>query len=86
MAVGSWPMLGTSLYDLWIDKALYDDMSRVAVHSVSDEFNTVGKPLSCFYLASRLSKGGDLAPNGRLINDMRNTLDSHINRRRTSCL
>jgi len=68
--VGDIDAVAKHLYDLWTDKALYDSMSRYAIHSVSDEVNTVGNALSWFYLASELSREEDLAPNGRWINDM----------------
>ena len=68
--VGDTDAVAKYLYDLWTDSALYDTMSTYALHSVSDEVNTVGNALSWFYLASELSKGESLVPNGRWINDM----------------
>ena len=68
--VGDTDTVAKHLYDLWTDKALYDTMSKYALHSVSDEVGTVGNALSWFYLAAELSKGAGLAPNGRWIHDM----------------
>ncbi|KZF24087.1 glycosyltransferase family 4 protein [Xylona heveae TC161] len=58
------------LYDLWTNDELYEKMSKYAAHSVSDEIGTVGNALSWLYLASELSQGHKLEPNGRWINDM----------------
>jgi len=58
------------LYDLWTDKALFDRMSASAAVSVSDEVGTCGNAASWLYLASKLSKGEKLKPNGKWINDM----------------
>ncbi len=68
--VGDSDAVARHLYDLWTDQALYDSMSKYALHSVSDEVSTVGNALSWFYLASEMSKGERLNPNGRWINDM----------------
>jgi alpha,alpha-trehalose phosphorylase (configuration-retaining) len=38
--------------------------------SVSDEVSTVGNTAAWLYLASKLSSGEKLKPNGRWINDM----------------
>lgn len=58
------------LFELWMDQGLYNRMSRFAANSVSDEVSTVGNVLSWLYLASNLSKGVRVRPNGRWINDM----------------
>ncbi|KAI9728609.1 MAG: hypothetical protein M1834_007637 [Cirrosporium novae-zelandiae] len=58
------------LYDLWTDADLYERMSKYAAVSVSDEVSTVGNALSWLYLASTLSKGTVLKPDGKWINDM----------------
>jgi glycosyltransferase involved in cell wall biosynthesis len=58
------------LYNLWTDKALYDRISAQAAVNVSDEVGTCGNAASWLYLASKLSKGEKLKPNGRWINDM----------------
>jgi len=58
------------LYDLWTDKDLYGRISRGASLNVSDEVGTCGNAASWLYLASKLSKGEKLKPNGRWINDM----------------
>lgn len=58
------------LYNLWTDKALYDRISAQAAVNVSDEVGTCGNLASWLYLASKLSKGEKLKPNGRWINDM----------------
>ncbi|KIO17230.1 glycosyltransferase family 4 protein [Tulasnella calospora MUT 4182] len=58
------------LYNLWTDKGLYDRISAGAAVNVSDEVGTCGNAASWLYLASKLSKGEKLKPNGRWINDM----------------
>jgi glycosyltransferase involved in cell wall biosynthesis len=58
------------LFELWTDQELYDRMSRYAAKSVSDEVSTVGNILSWLYLASKLSEGEKIQPNGSWINDM----------------
>ncbi|PCG93399.1 Glycosyl transferase, family 1 [Penicillium occitanis (nom. inval.)] len=58
------------LYELWLDQELYNRMSSYAANSVSDEVSTVGNMLSWLFLASELSKGVSVRPNGRWINDM----------------
>lgn len=58
------------LYNLWMDKPLYDKMSAQAAVNVSDEVGTVGNAASWLYLASKFAAGEKLKPNGRWINDM----------------
>ena len=58
------------LYELFTDEDLYKRMSEYAADSVSDEVSTVGNALSWLYLATKLSKGEKVDPNGRWINDL----------------
>ncbi|MCJ1410212.1 hypothetical protein MMC19_004297 [Ptychographa xylographoides] len=58
------------LYELLTDKVLHKRMSRYAATSVSDEVSTVGNALSWLYLATVMSKGEAVKPNGKWINDM----------------
>lgn len=67
---GDTEAVANHLFDLWMDHELYNRMSRYAPTSVSDEVSTVGNTLSWLYLASELSKGVNVRPNGRWINDM----------------
>jgi len=68
--VGDTDAVAQHLYDLWTDKELYDRMSAYAVSHVCDEVSTVGQTLSWLYLASGLSKGEPVRPNGQWINDL----------------
>jgi alpha,alpha-trehalose phosphorylase (configuration-retaining) len=68
--VGDDEAVAQHLHDLWTDRKLYDSMSQYAARSVSDEVSTAGNALSWLYLASKLSKGEKLEPNGRWVNDM----------------
>ncbi|KAJ5131500.1 uncharacterized protein N7515_007539 [Penicillium bovifimosum] len=68
--VGDTDAVAGHLYDLWVDKALYDRMSTYAVSHVYDEVSTVGHALSWMYLFSKFSKGEPVRPHGRWINDM----------------
>jgi glycosyltransferase involved in cell wall biosynthesis len=68
--VGDTEAVANHLLELWLDQELYNRMSRYAANSVSDEVSTVGNMLSWLYLASKLSKGMIIQPNGRWINDM----------------
>jgi glycosyltransferase involved in cell wall biosynthesis len=68
--VGDTNAVAEQLFELWTDQVLYDRMSSYAAKSVSDEVSTVGNILSWLYLASKLSKGEKIQPNGRWINDM----------------
>ncbi|KAJ5151361.1 uncharacterized protein N7482_010613 [Penicillium canariense] len=68
--VGDTEAVANHLFELYMDQELYDRMSRYAASSVSDEVSTVGNILSWLYLASKLSKGEKIQPNGRWINDM----------------
>ncbi|OJZ85534.1 glycosyltransferase family 4 protein [Aspergillus luchuensis CBS 106.47] len=58
------------LFSLYTDHEMYDRFSKYAASSVSDEVSNVGNTLSWLYLASRLSNGENIEPNGRWINDM----------------
>ncbi|KAL1964169.1 hypothetical protein VTN77DRAFT_7257 [Rasamsonia byssochlamydoides] len=58
------------MYDLCTDKELYNSMSQAALHTVSDEVSTVGNTLCWLYMASKLTNGHPVKPNGRWINDM----------------
>ncbi|KAE8366441.1 UDP-Glycosyltransferase/glycogen phosphorylase [Aspergillus caelatus] len=68
--VGDTDAVAEHLFELWTDRELYDRMSSYAAKSVSDEVSTVGNILSWLYLASKLSKGEKIQPNGSWINDM----------------
>ncbi|OQE16726.1 hypothetical protein PENSTE_c023G03107 [Penicillium steckii] len=68
--VGDTEAVADRLFELWMDHELYSRMSRYAAHSVSDEVSTVGNMLSWLYLASKLSKGVSIQPNGCWINDL----------------
>lgn len=68
--VGDTKAVADHLFELWTDQDLYRRMSRYAANSVSDEVSTVGNTLSWLYMASNLSKGVKIRPNGRWINDM----------------
>ncbi|KAL5364376.1 hypothetical protein BJX96DRAFT_187729 [Aspergillus floccosus] len=58
------------LFALYTEGEMYDRMSKSAAESVSDEVSTVGNTLSWLYLASKLSQGEHIQPDGRWINDM----------------
>lgn len=58
------------LYELCTDADLYQRMSNAALHTVSDEVSTVGNALNWLYLASQLTSGKSVKPNGKWINDM----------------
>lgn len=58
------------LHELWTNYGLYKRMSEYAAKSVSDEVSTAGHVFSWLYLASKLSKGEKIMPNGRWINEM----------------
>ncbi|QRD92170.1 hypothetical protein F9C07_2224030 [Aspergillus flavus] len=68
--VGDTDAVAEHLFELWTDRELFDRMSSHAAKSVSDEVSTVGNILSWLYLASKLSKGEKIQPNGSWINDM----------------
>ncbi|KAK6811657.1 hypothetical protein RU639_012638 [Aspergillus parasiticus] len=68
--VGDTDAVAEHLFELWTDRELFDRMSSYAAKSVSDEVSTVGNILSWLYLASKLSKGEKIQPNGSWINDM----------------
>lgn len=68
--VGDTDAVARHLYDLWVDKALYDRMAAYAISHVCDEVSTVGNALSWLYLCSKLSKGEPVRPHGWWINDM----------------
>ncbi|TKA62404.1 hypothetical protein B0A49_11684 [Cryomyces minteri] len=58
------------MYQLLTDKERYERMSKYAASHVSDEVSTVGNALCWSYMASTLSKGEKICPNGAWINDM----------------
>lgn len=68
--IGDSDAVARHLFDLWTDKALYHRMSEYALSHVCDEVSTVGNTLNWLYLASKLSKGELVRPNGRWINDL----------------
>lgn len=68
--VGDTDAVAQHLFDLWTDEALYHRMSEYALSNVCDEVSTVGNTLSWLYLASKLSKGEPVKPNGQWINNL----------------
>ncbi|OJJ51686.1 hypothetical protein ASPZODRAFT_55049 [Penicilliopsis zonata CBS 506.65] len=68
--VGDTDAVAQHLLDLWTDDVLYSKMHRFALDNVCDEVSTVGNTLNWLYLASKLSQGEKVEPNGRWINDM----------------
>jgi glycosyltransferase involved in cell wall biosynthesis len=68
--VGDTEAVAQHLYDLYTDEELYKRMSNAALTGVSDEVSTVGNIMCWLYLASKLSNGDPIKPNGRWINDM----------------
>lgn len=68
--VGDQEAVAKYLFDLWTDQDLYNRMSKAAWETVSDEVTTVGNALCWLYLASQLTAGKSVKPNGRWINDM----------------
>jgi glycosyltransferase involved in cell wall biosynthesis len=70
VAPGDWHAVASYLIELWTDEALYDQMSKFAATSVSDEVGTVGNALAWFYLADKWANGGGLVPKQRWVNDL----------------
>lgn len=68
--VGDTNAVAQHLYDLCTDNELYSRMSQAALDTVSDEVSTVGNALCWLYLASQLTAGKRVTPNGAWINDM----------------
>ncbi|KAJ5749117.1 uncharacterized protein N7511_010813 [Penicillium nucicola] len=68
--VGDTDTVARHLFELWTDEDMYNRMSEYAIHHVSDEVGTVGNALNWLYLASKLSRGEPVRPNGRWINDL----------------
>ncbi|KAJ5267072.1 hypothetical protein N7478_009880 [Penicillium angulare] len=68
--IGDTDTVAQHLFNLWTDDALYRRMSEYALSHVYDEVSTVGNALVWVYLASKYSKGEQVRPNGRWINDM----------------
>ncbi|KAM3087074.1 hypothetical protein ACMFMF_001005 [Clarireedia jacksonii] len=58
------------LHSLLSDEKAYSTMSQYAQTHVSDEVGTVGNALCWAYLADTLSRGEDVLPNSRWINDI----------------
>jgi len=67
---GDHEAVANHLHQLLTDEDLYDRMSSYAAVSVSDEVSTVGNAVSWLYLATAMSKGEKVKPNGRWINDL----------------
>ncbi|KAF7588160.1 hypothetical protein BBP40_006097 [Aspergillus hancockii] len=68
--VGDTDAVAQHLLDLCTDDELYERMRKFALSHVCDEVSTVGNALNWLYLASKLSKGENVKPNERWINDM----------------
>lgn len=68
--IGDTDAVSQHMYDLWTDQKLYKKMSNYALGSVSDEVSTVGNTLSWLYLASKMSKGEEVKPNHKWVNDI----------------
>lgn len=68
--VGDTNAVARHLFDLWTDEALYRRMSEYALSHICDEVSTVGNALSWLYLASKLSNGEIVKPNGQWINNL----------------
>lgn len=68
--VGDTDAVAKHMYDLFTDNELYSRMSHEALCTVSDEVSTVGNTMCWLYLASKLTNGQPIKPDGRWINDM----------------
>lgn len=68
--VGDTDAVADCLYRLWTDEELYQRMSTYALSHVSDEVSTVGNGLNWLFLASELSQGRMVVPDGAWINDL----------------
>ncbi|KAJ5239522.1 hypothetical protein N7468_004141 [Penicillium chermesinum] len=68
--VGDTDAVAQHLYDLWTDEALYRRMSEYALRHVCDEVSTVGNYLNWLYISSKSTKGEEISPRGRWLNDM----------------
>ncbi|KAI9830451.1 MAG: hypothetical protein M1819_005703 [Sarea resinae] len=67
---GDYEQVAKYMHDLLTDDELYQTMSAYAKTACSDEVSTVGNAVSWLYLASVMSQGKKIDPNGRWINDM----------------
>lgn len=67
---GDYKTVAKYLHHLLTDEAAYKKMSKYAGTHVSDEVGTVGNALCWLYLADELSKGEEVLPNSKWINDM----------------
>lgn len=68
--VGDTDAVARHLFELWTDQDLYNRMSEYAFNNISDEVSTAGGTLDWLYLASKMTKGEDVKPNGRWIHDV----------------
>ena len=68
--VGDTDAVANHLLDLWKYPKMYDEMSQYARTHVSDEVSSAGNHACWFYLASEMTKGKEVKPNGRWIDDM----------------
>ena len=68
--VGDTDAVANYLFDLWTDSELYERMSQYDRTHIPDEVSTCGNVLNWLYLTSKLTKGEEVKPNGRWINDM----------------
>jgi alpha,alpha-trehalose phosphorylase (configuration-retaining) len=68
--IGDTRAVARHMFNLCSNNALYTRMSDYARKSVSDEVHTLGNCISWLYLASKLTKGEKVEPNGQWINDM----------------
>ncbi|KAL4800388.1 hypothetical protein BDV19DRAFT_69077 [Aspergillus venezuelensis] len=62
--------IANHLFELCTDDELWEKMHKFALEHVCDEVSTVGNSLNWLYLASELSKGKNVKPNEKWINDM----------------
>ncbi|THX73262.1 trehalose synthase [Aureobasidium pullulans] len=69
---GDYEKVAEYMYQLFIDRDLYAEMSGYAAAHVSDEVSTVGNMLSWLYLADTMTREGGkkLQTNGAWINDL----------------
>ncbi|KAJ5835061.1 Glycosyl transferase family 1 [Penicillium robsamsonii] len=68
--VGDTDAVAKHLFNLWTDHDMYSRMSKYGINNVSDEVSTVGSALNWLYLATKMSRGETVRPNGRWIDDM----------------
>lgn len=83
--VGDTDAVAQHLLELFTDKELYNRMSDYAANSISDDVTTAGNSVDWCYMASKMTKGEVVEPNGRLINEMvKNETGGHQQEHRLS--